>query len=451
MFKKGLALFAGLILLLSGGSSAFASGFAIVEQSVSGLGYSFAGAVSGDDASAMFFNPASISLLEGQQVVGGMHLIVPSAKFTATEATNAIGSSLGTNNGGDGGVTAVVPNLYYSNKLNDQWSIGLGINAPFGLATDYDNTWVGRYHAKESDVATININPVVAYKVMDQLTLSVGVSAEYMDVTLSSMIDGGLVNLSAGNPLGLPMGGLMAVSDTSYDVFAENTADDWAFGYNLGLLYEFTKDTRIGLAYRSEVKHKLKGDIKTEVPTTMAGLAALFQNQGISGTITLPAVASFNIFSQITDKFALMGDVAWTGWSSFDKLTINFEGAGIAGQSSTTTTENWDDSWRYSLGASYQLTEALKLRGGVAFDETPISDDYRTPRIPGEDRTWVSIGAGYQISESIYMDFAYAHLFVPDSKIQKSAADPEDTARGTVVGEFENSVDIVSAQLTYSF
>jgi long-chain fatty acid transport protein len=265
------------------------------------------------------------------------------------------------------------------------------------------------------------------------------------------MIDGGLVNLSAGNPLGLPMGGQGTVSDTNNDIFAQNTADDWAFGFNLGLMYEFTKDTRVGLAYRSEVKHKLKGDIKTDVPATMAGLASLFQSQGISGTITLPAVASFNIFSQITDKLALMGDVTWTGWSSFDKLTINFEGAGIAGNTSTTTTENWDDRWRYSLGLSYQLTEALKLRGGVAFDETPISDDYRTPRIPGEDRTWVSIGAGYQLSESIYMDFAYAHLFVPDAKMQKYASNPEDTARGTVVGEFENSVDIASIQLSYSF
>ena len=198
--------------------------------------------------------------------------------------------------------------------------------------------------------------------------------------------------------------------------------------------------------------------MKSEVPAALTAvpgvgpvIPTLFQDQKISGTITLPAVASFNLFSQLTDKFALMGDVTWTGWSSFDKLTINFEGAGIAGQSSTTTTENWDDSWRYSLGASYQLTEALKLRGGVAFDETPISDDYRTPRIPGEDRTWLSIGAGYQISESIYMDFAYAHLFVPDAKMQKTVANPEDTARGTVVGEFENSVDIVSAQLTYSF
>ena len=460
MRRKLCSVLISVLLVAGLAGSALASGFAIVEQSVSGLGYSFAGSLSGDDASSMFFNPASISLIEGQQVVAGLHMIVPSAKFTATTAESTpipVGGgvylpakSFGTNNGGDGGVNAFVPNLYYSNKLNDKLTIGLAINAPFGLATDYDKTWVGRYHAKESDVSTININPVIAYKVIDQLTVAAGISAEYMDVTLSSMVDGGLVNLSAGNPLGLAMGGYLAVSDTAYDIFAENTADDWAFGFNLGLMYELTDDTRIGLAYRSEVTHKLKGDVKSDIPSTMVALASLFQDQGISGKITLPAVASFNIFSQITDKFALMGDVSWTGWSSFDELTINFDQT-YATKDHTTTTENWDDTWRYSLGASYQLTEVLKLRGGVAFDETPISDDYRTPRIPGEDRTWISIGAGYQISESIYMDFAYAHLFVPDAKMQKYASTPEDTSRGTVIGEFENSVDIASVQFSYSF
>jgi len=287
MFKRSLSLILGLFLLLATTSTVFASGFAIVEQSVSGLGYSFAGALSGDDSSAMFFNPASISLLEGQQIVAGLHVIVPSAEFTATkaESTPLAGSvSLGTDNGGDGGVTALVPNFYYSIKANDKLSFGLGINAPFGLATDYGKTWVGRYHAVESDVATININPVVAYKVTDQLTLAAGISAEYMDVTLSSMVDGGLIStVSPSNP--------------DYDIFAENTADDWAFGYNLGLMFEFTKDTRVGLAYRSEVKHELKGDIDFQVPSALQPiLGPFFVDQGISGDITLPAVASFNIF-----------------------------------------------------------------------------------------------------------------------------------------------------------
>ena len=458
MSRKSFSLFIGLALFLATSSTAYASGFAIIEQSVSGLGTAFSSGAAATDASTVFFNPAGMVFLEGQQVNVGVHFISPSAEFDSKEGTNALAggpydafSALGGGDGGNGADNAVVPNFFYTNKINDRLSLGLGITAPFGLVTDYNKEWVGRYHAKESDVMTININPAVAYKLTDKITVAAGVSAEYMDVTLSSMIDGGLVNFSIGNPLGLPMGGLGAVSNTDYDVFAENTADDWGYGFNLGAIYEFTPETRIGFAYRSEITHKLKGDIDMDVPSSMAGLESLFQDQDIHGKITLPATASFHGYSKITERFALMADVTWTDWSTFDELVIHFEGDDIAGNDRTTTTEKWDDTWRYSLGATFQATNTLLLRTGVAYDETPISDDYRTPRVPGEDRYWVSFGAGYQFTESITMDLAYAHLFVDDSKMQKYTTDPEDTARGTVVGEFDNSVDIVSVGFTYKF
>jgi len=444
MSKKCFSLLLGLVFLIAGSSTAFASGFAIIEQSVSGLGTAFSSGAAASDASTVFFNPAGMTLLEGQQVTAGVHFIIPSAEFKTKKAENVLGVPLSGGDGGNGGETAVVPNFYYTNKINDRLSIGLGITAPFGLRTDYNKTWVGRYHAVESDVKTININPAIAYKVTDKFSIGVGVSAEYMDVTLSSMIDGGLVYYKAtGNP--------SYISNSDFDVFAENKADDWGYGYNLGAIYEFTPDTRIGIAYRSEIKHKLEGDIDTDVPSVLAPLDSLFQDQDIHGKITLPATASFNVYSKITDRFALMADVTWTEWSSFDELTIHFEEAPIAGQDSTTTTEKWDDTWRYSLGATFQATEALILRSGVAYDETPIPDDYRTPRIPGEDRYWVTLGAGYQFTEYLSMDVAYAHLFVDDSKMQKSASNPEDAARGTVVGEFDNSVDIASIEFSYRF
>lgn len=470
MRTKLSSAFLAILFMAVFASSAAASGFAIIEQSVSGLGNAFAGAAaSAEDASTIFFNPAGMSLLEGQQVTAGAHVILPSAEFTATEAKNTLeeqgllppgAGSLGTNNGGDGGVNALVPNFYYTNKLNDQWVIGLGIHAPFGLATEYDKDWVGRYHAVESDVITLNINPSVAYRVNEKLSIGAGLNAQYIEATLSSMVDSGLVAYSGTGGL-TP---LANVSNTDYDVYADNNADDWSFGYNLGFLYEFSADSRVGLAYRSEVEHDLEG----KTTTSMSSLAAatldaitiapgatmlnLFPaSQGVKGTITLPASASLSLFHQMSDKLAIMADISWTEWSSFEELTLEFE-SGIAGSSSSTTTENWDDTWRYSLGATYQATEALKLRTGVAFDETPISDEYRTPRIPGEDRLWLSLGAGYQFTENLSMDVAYTHLFVDDSKMEKTATPgTEDEGRGTVIGEFENSVDIASLQLSYSF
>ncbi len=463
-----LVMVACLVLVSAG--PVFASGFAIIEQSVSGLGSAFSGgAAVAEDATTIFFNPAGITLLDGQQVVVGAHVIVPSAKFTASSApTNAAGAPIRNAAGApissgssasDAGQVGLVPNFYYANKLSDRFSVGLGINAPFGLVTEYDKTWAGRYHAVESAVATININPNIAYQVNEQLSLAAGVSAQYIDVTLSSMVDGGLVNANLA-ALGSPAANLAMAGDPTNlsnpvnDIFAENTADDWGYGYNLGLLYQFNQGTRAGFAYRSQIKHKVSGKVTASVPTSVANLAAagLFSEQSINGSITLPATASLSLYHQVSDRLALMGDVSWTEWSTFQELVINFEGAGLAGKPNSPTTENWEDTWRYSIGATYKATDALILRGGLAYDESPIKDEYRTPRIPGADRTWISIGAGYQVTDSIVVDFAYAHLFVPNSSINKVATiGSEDESRGTLQGEYENQVDIASVQLSYRF
>lgn len=435
--KKSLFLALLMVLLLS--ASAFASGFAIIEQSVSGLGSAFSGgAASAEDASSIYFNPAIMTLLEGQQVVAGAHVIVPSAKFTQKSSVNKSGAPVTGSNGGDGGVTGVVPNLYYSNNIGNGFAFGLGINAPFGLSTDYGRKWVGRYHAVESDLMSLNINPAIAYKVNDKFSVGAGVSAMYMKATLSSMAD-----IGAANP--------------AQDVFIENEADSWGYGFNLGVLYQISDATRVGFAYRSKVTQDLKGDTTTEIPAPLVGaVGAFFQNQGVHGTIDLPASASLSATHQVNAKLTLLGDVSWTDWSSFKDLTLYFEGPGIGPPSATnldpkssTTVENWDDSWRISVGATYQMNENLILRGGLAYDQTPIPDaEHRTPRIPGEDRTWVALGAGYKFSDRLSGDFGYVHLFVPDSKINKTN---NVTGEGSLVGEFDNSVNILSAQLVYSF
>jgi len=445
--KKTLLL--AVFFLTAMSSSALASGFAIIEQSVSGLGNAFAGgAASSEDASMMYFNPAIMTEIKGQQVVGGFHVIVPSAEVGVSSAVTLGGPLVQGTNNIDGGQTGVAPNLYYLNNPGNGFGFGLGINAPFGLATKYDKNWLGRYHAVESDVKTININPSVAYKVNDQLSLGAGINLMYMEATLSSMVNGGLAAFSAsGGTVGTP-------NDPSDDIFVENEADDWGYGFNLGILYKLSDSTQIGLAYRSEVKQELEGSTKTDVPSTLSILgsafAGAFGDQGVNGDIDLPATASLSFNQKVGGKLTLMADVLWTDWSSFEKLTLNFEGAGIGGNPSTTTVENWNDSWRYSAGATYQYSDALKLRCGVAFDETPIPDAaHRTPRIPGEDRFWVAVGAGYQPTKRFNIDIAYAHLFVDDSKIDLSlAANP---SAGSLTATSENAVDIASVQLSYNF
>jgi long-chain fatty acid transport protein len=422
------------MLILAASSTVYASGFAIIEQSVTGLGSAFAGAAaSAEDASTVYYNPAGMMLLEGQQVKAGVNMVAPSTEFNIKSAD----ASLGTNESGNAAVTAYVPNLYYTNKLNDKWAVGFGITAPFGMTVEYDEDWVGRYDAVTSDVLTININPAVAYRVNDKLSVGAGVSAQYIDATLSSMVD-------AGSKIAESL-----ASNTDYDILVENSGDDWGYGFNLGLIYEITKSTRIGLNYRSEYKHTLEGTVECDIPETISGNAALadafataFATQGIIADITLPAAASLSVYHQLTDKLALLADISWTQWSSFEELTISFENyIGTEDNTESTTVENWDDSWRYSIGAIYQYSDALTLRTGLAFDETPISDDYRTPRIPGADRYWLTFGLSYNITNAISVDAAYAHIFVDDASMDL----------GDVTGSYEASIDIASIQLSYNF
>ncbi len=181
------ALLIAVILLFVSAGSAFAAGFALVEQSMSGLGNAYAGGAAGaEDASTIFYNPAGMTRLNGQQLIVGTHVVMPSVKFHNEGSTHVTGLPLSGGNGGDGGVTKPVPNLYYSRKVSDKFSVGMGINAPFGLATDYDKNWVGRYHAVESDVLTVNINPSIAYKITDNLSFGAGFNVQYMKAKLSN-------------------------------------------------------------------------------------------------------------------------------------------------------------------------------------------------------------------------------------------------------------------------
>lgn len=437
------------LICISPGSAAGA-GFALIEQSVSGLGNAFAGgSASAEDASTIFFNPAGMTHLDGQQVVAGIHIVIPSAKFTNEGSSHVLqqvtGIPLLGGNGGDGGVTKGLPNLYYSVKLTPRLVLGLGVNSPFGLATDYEAGWVGRYHAIKSDVLSINLNPSVAYKITDQLSAGAGINVQYFKAKLSNAIDFG--TLDALGLLGLPAGALHLTPQLS-DGMAEMEGDSWGVGYNLGLLYEFTKDTRMGIAYRSRIDHTIKGDVDfSNVP---AGLAPIpvFKNTGAKAEITVPDSLSVSFFHSFSPEWMIMADFTWTDWSLFKELRIKFDNPY---QPDSITSEEWQDSYRYSLGLSYVPDKFWKLRTGIAYDTSAVADaQHRTPRIPDYDRFWIAAGAGYRITDNISVDLAYAHLFISDSKVNKTPTG-EDALRGGLVGTFKTHINILSAQVSLRF
>ena len=449
-FRCTALVFVTLFLLCISAGSAMGSGFALIEQSVSGLGNAYAGGAAGaEDATTVFYNPAGMTRLGGQQASVAAHLIIPSAKFTNEGSTHVLQPvthvPLLGGNGGDGGVAKVIPNAYYTLKVNNRLSVGLGVNAPFGLATDYDHDWVGRYHAWKSEVITVNINPSVAFKVTEQLSVGAGINIQYFKAKLSNAIDFGTLDVLG--KLGLPAGALHLTPQKS-DGSVSLEGDSWGVGYNLGLLYEFTKNTRAGVAYRSRIKQKLEGDAEfADVP---AGLAPVpvFKNTGVKADITTPDTLSMSVYHSFTPQWSVMADVTWTNWSLFKELKVRFDNPN---QPDAVTTENWQDSWRYSLGLSYVPDPKWVLRAGIAYDTSAVADaEHRTPRIPDSDRFWTAIGMGYRVSQAMSFDLGYAHLFIKNSSIDQTPTG-ENAVRGGLQGSYKSRIDIISAQLNLRF
>lgn len=436
-------------------SVAHGAGFALIEQSVKGIGNAVAGgAAQATDATTIFYNPAGLAWLDRHhsQAEFGLHLIVPNADFKDENSTNGIGGTPIGKHDDEGGKNGVVPNLYVAMPIDDQLTLGLGIMAPFGLATEYSKSWIGRYHAVESTLATVNITPALAYRINNHFSVGAGVSAQYIDATLTNALDFGTLGFLAGIPGVRP-------SDPAFDGSTRVEGDDWSFGFNVGALYEFDNNafddpTRIGLSYRSEYDHTLDGDNTLAVPAfalPLTGLPTTKIARDAKADTTLPAIASLSAYHRVNQQLAVMADVSWTDWSVFDELRIEFEDGTASVQP-----ENWEDSWRYALGVDYFYNSDWTLRAGIAYDETPVSHTQdRTPRIPDNSRRWVAVGASYRPTPAFSFDFAYAHLFVSDTPLN----DTEVTTSGlagvpvgsTLRGEYEASVDILSAQFQWNF
>ena len=281
-------------------------------------------------------------------------------------------------------------------------TLGFGVSALYGLKTEYDRGWIGRYHAVKSELTTININPALGFKINDQLSFGIGISAQYADAELTNALDFGT--------LGAPLGTLPA--NPAFDGFTKIQGDDWGFGFNLGVLYQFNEHSRIGLSYRSKVEHTLEGDNELTIPAFATALAGPSRTRDAKADLTTPATISLSAYHRINDRWAIMGDITWTDWSEFEELRIRFDEPGAR---DSVQPQDWEDAYRFSLGLSYAYNDHWTLRGGIAYDETPVSTDKRTPRIPDNSRRWVTFGASYRPSPTFSFDFAYAHIFVSDT------------------------------------
>jgi long-chain fatty acid transport protein len=425
----------------------WAAGYAIREQSGSALGNAFAGATAGaEDISFMFFNPAGLTRHSGNQVITSLSYIRPRSEFNADGASTALGTPItGGDGGSDIGDDRLIPAFYGLWDVAPDFKLGLGINAPFGLSTEYEGGWVGRYHAVDSELENVNINPAFAYRLGDHLSLGAGLQISYASGRITNAIDFGTIDAAL---FGGAFGGTPAGSDGDGEV----DGDDWALGYNLGILFELDGRTRFAAAYRSKIDHKIEGDAKFDlggpVGSGISDATGAFVDTDAEADITLPETLSFGFYHEPAPDWSIMGEAAWTNWSRVKELRIGFDNPA---QSDAVTSLDWEDSWFFALGTSYRPSEKLTLRLGVAHDQSPVPKNRRTPRIPDEDRTWISLGLTYQAVENLWLDLGYTHIFVESADLNLSTADPNNRFRGNLSGDYDSAVDILALQLRYRF
>jgi long-chain fatty acid transport protein len=455
---KRIIVASGLALALMatlGSTPAAASFFQIAETCPSGLGNAFAGgAAAAEDACTVWFNPAGMTKLEDKQFVIGIHLIEPSLDYTDDGSTLFFGAPITGGEGGDAGESAIVPNLYYTQKIGSKMAWGIGINAPFGLTTEFEPGWIGRYYALKSEIVTVNINPSFAYQASPNFSIGFGLNYQTIEAELSQAVDFGSTCLALELAGTVPVGTCAAFGQVpqSNDGVAKVDADDSAFGWNVGFLWDANPNFRVGLSYRSELSYDAEGDSVISTPDPGTALFAALVGLGDSGAkaaVDLPEIISLSFWWQAATKWEVMGDVTQTGWSSLPELRIEFDN----GSPDSVVTLDLDDSIKYALGATYNGGPKWALRLGFAMDETPTpSDELRTPRLPDEDRTWYTLGFDYDVTPNIGLSFAYALIDIDEARVDKLAIPGgEDFLRGNFSGEFDFGVDILSAQIRWGF
>jgi long-chain fatty acid transport protein len=419
MNRTNAATLAVTAVLVSFAGTSTAGGFAIGVQSGSATGNAVAGgAAVAEDASVIWSNPAGMThLKQSRQVTTALHVLKPSFKFENTGSTGAFAAP-GTGEGGDGGDWAYVPTGFFTMPINNDLRFGLGLTAPFGLTTHYEQGWRGQLTALKSKILSVNVNPALAYRVSDVVSIGAGLNVQMLRAKLSSFSGAALRNV-------------------------ELDADDVGYGFNLGITVQPNQNTRIGASYRSQIKYSLEGDARATGP------AAAFFNGDVRGDLKVPDSASLSVFHEL-GNWEFMADATWTGWDTLQQLVVTRSTPaplGAAGSTLTTLPFDWKNTWRFGVGANYKLNDQIKLRGGVARDNTPTNDRTRTPRLPDEDRTWIAAGLQYRLSRAGVLEVGYAHEFVSDSRVNNTVTG----VPGALVGKFKVKADILSLQYSHAF
>jgi long-chain fatty acid transport protein len=452
-----------------------ASGFQLIEQNASGLGNAFAGQAAGvKNASAIYFNPAALTRVEGWNFVASVEPIGVGTTFTNTGSTVPSAGAfqfpvpLG-NEGGDAGKWIPVPNGYLSGQVSERTWIGVGFNVPFGLETNWPTDWMGRFHATKSKVQALNVNPTIAIKVSDVLSIGGGASWQHVKADFNSSVAYGSLSYVgtaqavAAFPPAIQAAAVGAVlaqlgpQGRALEGEALISGDSDAWGWNAGALLLLGEQAHVGVSYRSKVKHDITGTVTFEgapsfnLPGSLApigaGINARFASGDVKTTIELPDTLSVAAAWE-GEKVEVLADWTKTGWKKISALDI------VRSDDSPLSSVplEFQDTWRLGLGVNVRMSDAFMLRLGTAYDKAPVQDQYRTPRLPDNGRVWAAGGFQWTISKKAIVDVGYAHLFIEDaSSALPNQETPTSTPVGALVGTYNAKVDILGAQISLHF
>lgn len=444
---KRVVAAAACLALTAVGEAEAASGYGVGQESVSGAGVAHAGgAAAAQDASTIWANPAGMTLL-GSEIVGGGHMFFPKVEFDNRGSVLFNGAPIPGGEGGNAIEFAAAANLYGVWNVSPTLRLGLGINTPYGLVTDYEDDYVGRYSEVTTYLKTANVNPSAALKLGGGWSIGGGLNLGYADAKLLQAIDFGTVCAGAVGPAACA--GVFGLVPGASDGAGKVKGDDFGGGFNLGVLYELSPATRFGAQYRSKLEYKFDLDAEFNVAANAraflaaAGLPNAFTDGSAQTELTIPETASLSAFHALNERWALMADVTWTRWSRFDELRIQFDNPQTP--TGVLVTE-WDDVFRVAIGAAHAWNDALTLRGGLAFDESPIPTRNRGPGIPDSDRWVFAAGFGWALSPRATLDAAYQYIHFTEGDTARISA-----TNSVMIGEYNNHAHVVSLGLRWKF
>lgn len=439
------------LMLIALPGAAMAGAFALPEQSASGTGTAFAGAAtSAEDASTIYYNPAGMTFLGRPEVVNGIAAVFPDSHFQNGASVPAFGQTPGS-----ASVvldrTAYLGYLYFSTPVGHDVWLGVGINSPFGLSTEYPGDWIGRFQGVKSESSAPTVNPAIAYRFGNGLSIAAGFDVQRFSAELTNAVNYTAIVAQAGGQLGIALPPVPNLEGS-----ARVKGHDVGYGFNIGAIYEFGNRARVGASYRSSISYRIDGDVSFDRPLAPSNLPAPVQgaiNQIIAGStpngsvhvdLKTPPLVVLSAQFDATPQLTLMADAQWTGWDTIQEVRIVRD----SGQVLSDQPYGYHNTWRFAFGGRYRVDPQWALRAGVAFDESPVPDALRSVRLPDSDKTWIAVGAQWRPNEKVTVDVGYAYLFAADADIHY---DQSASGAGVIDGTYRAHVQLLNAQLDYRF